>query len=109
MITIEFLRQLRVGGFAIFDFATAFLGVLALSPILRWLFRKVGLEIPIRSWLFFTLPVGIIVHILTGHRTPMTVQFLDPSGYYLVKAIILILLILGFIGIKRIKKIEKVN
>ena len=104
MSTVEYLRQFRVEGFAIFDFATAFLGVLILSPLLRWLFRKIGLEIPIRSWLFFTLPIGILTHILIGRKTPMTVQFLDPSGHYFVKAIIVIFLILGFMGIKKIKK-----
>jgi hypothetical protein len=104
MINIEYLRQFRIGGFAIFDFATAFLGVLILSPMLRWLFRKIGLEIPVRSWFFFTLPIGIVVHILTGHRTPMTVEFLDLGEHYLLKAIILGLLILGLTGIKRIKK-----
>jgi hypothetical protein len=104
MITIEYLRQFRVGGFAIFDFATAFLGVLILSPMLRWLFRKVGLEIPIRSWVFFTLPIGILTHILIGRKTPMTVEFLDLGGHYLLKAVILGLFILGITGIKRIKK-----
>jgi len=104
MINISFLRSFRIEGFAIFDFATAFLGMLILSPLLRWLFRKIGLEIPIRSWFFFTLPIGILTHILIGRKTPMTVDFLDPSGHYVVKVIILGLFILGLTGIKRIKK-----
>lgn len=104
MITIDFLRQFRVGGFAIFDFATAFLGMLALSPLLTWLFRKVGIAIPKRNWIFLTLPIGIVVHLLIGRKTPITQEFLDLGSHYLLKAIILILFILGLTGIKRIKK-----
>jgi hypothetical protein len=104
MINIEYLRQFRVEGFAIFDFATAFLGIYILSFPLSWLFRKIGLEIPKKSWLLLTLPIGIITHTLIGRKTPMTVEFFDPSGHYLLKAIILGLLILGLTSIKRIKK-----
>lgn len=100
---IDFLRQFRVGGFALFDFTTAFLGVFLLAPLLSKLFRKLGLEIPKLSWLFFTLPIGIIVHILIGKRTPLTEEFLDPSGHYLSKVIILVLFVLGIMGIKKIK------
>ena len=104
MGTIDFLRQFRVGGFAIFDFTTAFLGILILSPLLSWIFKKVGFKIPKKNWLFLTLPIGILVHVLIGRRTPMTQEFLDLSSHYFLKAIILGLIILGLTGIKRIKK-----
>jgi hypothetical protein len=104
MITIDFLRQFRVGSFAIFDFTTAFLGMLILSPFLSWIFKKVGLIIPKKNWLFLTLPIGIFIHLLIGRKTPMTVDFLDLGDHYILKVIIIILLILGFTGIKKIKK-----
>jgi hypothetical protein len=106
MITIDFLRQFRIGGFAIFDLSTAFLGILLLSPVLSWIFRKVGLEIPKKSWIFWTLPIGILTHLLIGRKTPMTVEFFDPSGHYVLKAAIVGLLILGTRGIRRTKNIS---
>jgi hypothetical protein len=103
-MTIEFLRQFKIGGFAIFDLATAFLGIQLLAPVLAWPFKKLGWEIPRRSWLLLTLPIGILVHFLIGRHTPLTVDFLDPHSHYLAKAGILILIIFGVKGIKKIKK-----
>lgn len=103
MNTIDFLRQFRLGGFAVFDFAIAFLGIFLMAPFLSKIFRKLGFEIPRRSWIFLTLPIGIIVHVLIGKITPMTREFLDPSGHYLLKVIIAVLFILGLAGIKKTK------
>jgi hypothetical protein len=108
MITIDFLRQFRIAGFAIFDLSTAFLGILILSPILSWLFRKLGVEIPKRSWIFWTLPIGIITHLIIGRKTPMTTEFFDQSGHYILKIIIIALLILGIRGVKRRRKRDKI-
>ena len=104
MITIELLRQFRIGGFAVFDFSLAFVGILLISPLLTRLFRLVKLEIPLISWMFFTLPIAVITHILINLYTPLTKQILDLHGFYLEK-IVLILLIAA--GIKYIKVIKK--
>ncbi len=103
MPSIEFLRSFRIGGYAIFDLTTSFLGVLVLSPFLIRLFRLIHLEIPLSSWMLFTIPIGILTHIVTGNHTLMTKYFLDPSGHYLLKLFIIILVLLGFIGIKIIR------
>jgi hypothetical protein len=102
MNVITFLRQFRIGQFAIFDFALAFLGMFLISPLLSKIFMKVGINIPRRSWLFFTLPISILAHLLVGRMTPMTKEFLALNGYYLLKAIIIGSFILGILGIKRI-------
>jgi hypothetical protein len=104
MHIIDFLRQFRLGGFAVFDFAAAFLGIFLIAPFLSKIFKKLGLKIPRRSWVFLTLPIGIMVHILIGKITPMTKEFLDSSGHYLLKVIIAVLFILGLVSIKRIRK-----
>jgi len=104
MITIDLLRKYRIGEFAIFDLSTAFLGVLILSPLLSWLFRKLGWEIPKVSWIFWTLPIGILAHSIIGRKTPMTTEFFDPRGHYILKILILTLLIIGAKGVKRIGK-----
>lgn len=103
MVTIEFLRSFKIGEYAIFDLATSFLGVFILSPLLTRLFRLIHLEIPLSSWMLFTLPLGLLTHLLIGKMTPMTKYFLDPSGHYLLKVFIVIIFILGVAGIKIIK------
>ncbi|MFA5359971.1 MAG: hypothetical protein WC349_03385 [Patescibacteria group bacterium] len=103
MNAIEFLRQFRIGGYAIFDFAVAFLGIYLLSPLLSKIFLKFSIDIPKQNWLFLTLPIGILVHLLIGNMTPMVKAFLDINGHYILKIVMLILLVLGIKGIKIIK------
>lgn len=104
MIPIEILRQYRLSGYAIFDFAAVFLGMLLLSPLLSRLFKMIRIEIPKKNWLFLALPIGIITHLLVGQITPMTRDFLDIHNHYILKLMILGLLILGLRGIKITKK-----
>jgi hypothetical protein len=104
MVPIEFLRQFRLGGYAIFDFAAAFLGIYLLAPLLSKLFKKLGLDIPKLSWMFLTLPIGIATHILVGNITPLTRDFLNLHDHYILKIFILVLLVLGLKGIKKIKR-----
>ncbi len=104
MNTLEFLRQFRFGGYAIFDLVVAFLGIYLLSPLLSKLFLKIRIKIPKYNWIYLTLPLGIITHLLVGRITPMTSDFIDINGHYIIKIIIVILLILGLKGIKISKK-----
>jgi ethanolamine transporter EutH len=100
MIPIEFLRQFRIGEYAIFDFAVAFLGIYLLSPLLSKLFLKIKIDIPKKNWLYLTLPMGILAHILASNITPMTRDFLNIYDHYILKILILVLLILGLKNIK---------
>ena len=104
MISVEFLRQFRVGGYAIFDFATAFAGIYLFSLLTSKIFLKLRLDIPKKSWMLLTLPIGIATHIIIGRITPMTKNFLDVHGHYILKIVIVGLLLLGLRGIKIIKK-----
>jgi hypothetical protein len=105
MLTISFLRQFRIGEYALFDFVVAFLGIALLSPFLSWLFRKFfKLEIPKKNWVFLTLPIGIMTHLITGPITPLTENFLDLGGHYVLKVVILTLL---FFGLRNIKKVAR--
>ena len=103
MITIEYLRNFKIGEYAIFDLTVSFLGIWLLSPLLSQAFRLIKLDIPRQNWLFLTLPIGIIFHLAVGRYTPMTKYFLDPSGHYLLKIFLITLLILGLSHIKIIK------
>jgi hypothetical protein len=103
MTTIELLRQFRLAGYAIFDFAASFLGIYLLSPWLSKVFLKLNLSIPKHNWLFLTLPLSVLVHLLVGQATQMTKDFTNLNSHYILKAVILGLLFLGLKGIKRLK------
>jgi len=104
MIPVEFLRQFRVGGFALFDIGVSFIGMYLLSPFLSKMFLKLNLAIPKKSWLLLTLPIGILVHLLVGQNTLMTREFFDMSGYYLLKIGIFVLIFLGLRAIRIMHK-----
>ena len=98
---IDYLRQFRIGGYAIFDFTAGFLGMLLLSPWLTRLFNKAGIHIPRRNWVFLMLPISVLTHILVGNITPLTENFLDLNSHYLLKFIVIGCCVLGTLGIKR--------
>jgi hypothetical protein len=104
MDTITYLRQFRIINYAIFDLVVSFIGIYLLAPGLTKLFKKINIDIPKTNWLYLTLPIGILVHILVGTVTPMTKNFLDTNSNYLLKILILVLLILGLRNIKKNKK-----
>ncbi len=107
MDTLEYLRQFRLLGYAVFDLTLAFVGIYLLAPLLSKIFLKIRMDIPKTNWLFLTLPIGILTHLLIGNLTPMTKAFFDINDHYFLKAVILILLILGLRGIKIVKKNRK--
>ena len=100
-MTIEYLREFKLFNYAIFDFAVSFLGIYLLAPLLSKIFSIFGLKISRKSWMYLTLPVSILVHMLVGNITPMTKDFFDLGGHYILKVIILSLL---FFGLRNIKK-----
>lgn len=99
-MTINELRQYSIFGYAVFDLVLTYVGMFILSFPLSWMFRKINIDIPIRSWLIWALPIGIIFHVVFNNLTLMTKQFLDLKGYYLLKVIIIGMIPLGFIGVK---------
>ena len=104
MNTVDFLRQFRFSGYAVFDFVAALLGMYLFSPLLSKFFLRFKIYVPKRNWLFLTLPIGIIVHVFIGEITPLTKNFIDIHSNYLLKILILGLLVLGLRGIKTVKK-----
>ena len=104
MLSIEYLRQFRIGQYAIFDFTLTFVGFYLLAPLLSKLFLKLKVKIPKRNWLFLALPIGFLTHLLFGRITPMTANLLDPQAHFLLKLVMLAFLVPGLRGIKRVKK-----
>jgi len=106
MTTLEFLRQFRLGQYAIFDLVVSFLGIYLLSPLLSKIFLKIRIRVPKLNWVFLTLPIGVLVHLIFGRITPMTHNFLDLHGHYVLKILILGLVIFGLRGVKINKKVN---
>jgi hypothetical protein len=99
MNTIDYLRQYRVGQFAILDFTAAFIGIYLISPLIIRLFKLVGIKFQISNLMWLTIPISIIFHILFSTNTPLTKMFLDPSGYYLLKIAVTLMVYMGFKGV----------
>jgi len=75
-----------------------------LSPLLSKAFLKIKIDIPKHNWLFLALPIGILAHLLVGKITPMTRDFINLHGHYILKILFFYLLVVGLKGIKIIKK-----
>lgn len=105
MNLISSLRQFRIGGIAIFDLAVSYFGIYFLAPVLSKIFKKFGLLIGRKEWLWLTLPIGVMVHLLVGQETALNSMLLS-DGNYLVKIILIFMLWMGLKEIKiiRIKK-----
>lgn len=96
MITLEYLRSFRIFQLAIFDLAVSYLGVYLLSPLLIKLFEKLHLKTSKAQWLWLTLPLSIVIHLLAGQHTALTKMMLDSHSFYLVKAIVLGMVFMAF-------------
>lgn len=109
MFSVEYLRSFKLGEYAIFDLVLSFLGIYLLAPLLSKIFKKLRLDIPKISWILFTLPIGILVHLLVGNITPMTHNFFEPNGNYGLKVFVLVCLLVGLSRIKIIRKSSSKN
>lgn len=98
MFSIEYLRQLRIGSFTIFDTVSAYLGILLLAPFLSKLTSKINLKIPIVSWVWLTMPLSVIFHLLFRQSTPVIKILNNPSlpQFYIVLLVLLIMVYMGF-------------
>ncbi len=105
MFSIEYLRQFKIGPFAIFDTVSAYLGILLLAPILAWLFSKVNLKIPVVSWIWFTMPLSVLFHVLFRQSTPVVKILTIPNQpqFYIV---LLVILFMVYMGLRKISIIR---
>ncbi|MFO0763953.1 MAG: hypothetical protein U0518_03805 [Candidatus Gracilibacteria bacterium] len=105
MDILHFLRQYHIFDYAIFDLTASFVGIYLLSPVLSRIMKWFRLDVPLQSWLLFTLPIGILVHIAVGSYTPMTRDLLDPSSHWILKGIILGCVVTGLKYVSIVRKL----
>ena len=103
---IEVLRQVRVGPFTLFDTLAAYVGIFLVSPLLSKLFAKFNISISKSNWLWLTLPIGVIFHLIFQVHSPFIKMLLDPNGNYLSKIVLIFMFFMGLKTIKRIKKAD---
>ncbi len=94
---IAYLRTFRIGPFAIFDFAISYLAVWIFAPFIIKLVSYIGFHPTRANLMWLVVPASILAHILVGTYTPLTKMFLNPSGDYIVKIIVLLMLYKGFV------------
>ena len=56
-------RSIRIGPFAVFDFAAAFGGMWYLATTLK---------LPVEPVMWSVLPISVLAHMMTGQSTPLT-------------------------------------
>ena len=104
MDSISILRQYKIGPFALFDTALAYLGIILISPLLSKISSLVQVSIMKKSWIWLTLPLSILFHVLFNQNTPLTTMFMNPDDFIVVKIIVVSM---AYMGIKDIKIIRK--
>lgn len=107
MSIMEFLRQFRIGKIALFDLTLAYVGIYFLSPWLTKLAKKINLSIGRKEWLWLTLPIGVITHLLIGQETALNKMLFNINGNYLSKIILIFMIYMGLRGVRKIKKPKK--
>ena len=93
-------RVYRIGPFSAIDTLGAYGIVLLVSPLLVWLWKKVGIETTILEWLALVLPMGLLAHIIFQVRTPFTEMFLG-SGSWFAKIVLVAMVCFGVKGFVR--------
>lgn len=96
MDTLEILRQLRIGPFAIFDLALAYIGIYLIAPLLTKLFSRIHINISRAGWLWLTLPISVVVHLAFRQDTVLVRMLSNPQpSFYLVMIVLLGMVYMG--------------
>ncbi|MFA5932591.1 MAG: hypothetical protein WCV81_04930 [Microgenomates group bacterium] len=104
---IEVLRQYRVGPFTLFDTLIAYIGIFLVAPLFSKLFARFNISISRSSWLWLTLPIGVIFHLIFQVHSPFMKTLLDPNGNYIAKIVLIFMLFMGLRNIKRVNKVTE--
>jgi len=105
MYILHFLRQYKIGPFAIFDTVTAYLGIFLIAPLLTKMFSKIHINVSRVGWLWLTLPISVLFHLIFRQNTPFMKILLNPNQFQFYLGII-ILLFMIYMGLRKIKNHE---
>ena len=100
MVDLVYLRHFRIGPYAMFDFVVSYLGIFLLAPLLSAACSKIHLNISRSGWLWLTLPLSIVFHIIFSQQTPFMKALINPNHYY-VEAIVVLFMV--YMGLKNVR------
>ena len=106
MDILSILRQYRIGPFAVFDTVAAYLGIFLIAPLLSKLFSKINVTITRSDWMWLTLPISVLFHLITRQNTPLMKILFNPNQFpfYLV---IFILFLMMYMGLRKMSILNK--
>src|ERR1035437_3587054 len=99
---IAILRQFRIGPFTVFDTVTAYLGIFLIAPLLTKIFSKIHINISRAGWLWLTLPISVVFHLIFRQNTPFMKMLLNPNQFQFYLGIIIILFMI-YMSLRKIK------
>ena len=87
-MSVTKLRSYRIGPFAIFDFASAYLGSWYVAPYLsKWLTRT--------QVMWLAVPAGVVAHIAVGVETPLNKMVVGPGSNVFAQAVVALMVYKG--------------
>ena len=95
MIDIAYLRQFRIGPYAIFDVVLSYLGIYLLSPLLTAAFAKIHLNITKSDWMWLVLPLSVIFHLIFNQKTSFMKALINPEHYFIEAIVLVFMLYMG--------------
>lgn len=105
MFSLEYLRQFRIGPFAIFDTVASYVGAFMLSPLLSWLASRINIKIPKLSWLWLILPLAVVFHFIFNQSTPLMKMLAHPENFQFYIAVTMLITMI-YMGFREIHKIS---
>jgi hypothetical protein len=67
-----------------------------LAPYLSKLFAMIGVTVNREQWLWLTLPIALVTHLIFKSNTPFTKMFLDLHGGYIAKMVIIFMVLMVY-------------
>lgn len=92
---ITILRSYRLFGYAMIDFVAGALGIYLLSPILIKIFDKFGIKTTKKNWLWLSVVIGVIFHMIFAPDTPLNQKIFSLNDGYFEKIFLIFTIYMG--------------
>ncbi len=103
---LHILRQYKIGPLTIFDTATAYVGMFFVAPLLTKLFSKMHIIISRAGWLWLTLPIAVVFHLMFRQNTPLMSMLFNPRQYQFY-VVVIILIFMVYMGLRKSRTLNK--
>lgn len=98
--SIAKLREFKINGYSVFDIVlTYFVTYLISFPLAKYISRK--------QLFYLAIPFSVLVHTICQVHTPLTDQFWDTDGNYLIKFSVLYMIYKGLKPFKTFQNLSK--